>query len=241
MESKSTVRDHECRVVKPGAGKSLIGEGDEQLTPPAGWVFLPAGDAGLTRKVTSAGTFWRVQVQLGRRSITKGVWAPGSIIAEARRDLETLRSTAAYKKRLAGSRRRRDVQQAEYEQEFFRAVRDFLAFAPRYEEVEKAMAAAVTAHAIPIGSGTVARTLSIPIEERAIKAVIAWMRHQTTAYESMRIARVKGQRRAVRRMLAQRSGELLQAYRQGLESRRDCPLQQALARFLKAEDSFLPL
>ena len=150
-------------------------------------------------------------------------------------ELETLRATDAYKNKLAGARRRRDDKQTEYEQDFHQAVRAFLAFAPRYEELEKAMAEAVTVHAIPVGSGTVARTLMIQIEDRATKAVIAWMRHQTTAYDSMRIARIKGERREVRRMLAQRSVELLQTYREGSECARDCPLQQALEQFRKAE------
>jgi len=226
----------ENRMVKPGTGNTLIGENGEKLVPPTGWEFLPAGDAGLTRKVTAAGTFWRVQAQMGRRIISKGIWAPGTTIAEARQELEALRTTDAYKKRLAGARRRRDDKQTEYEQEFCRAVRAFLAFAPRYEGMEKVMAEVVTVHAIPIGSGTVARTTTIPIEERAAKAVIAWMRHQTTVYDSMRIARIKGERREVRRMLAQRSVQLLQTYRQGREHALDCPLLQALAQFRQTEE-----
>ncbi|MDX9834062.1 MAG: DUF2293 domain-containing protein [Desulfobulbus sp.] len=141
-----------------------------------------------------------------------------------------MRSTDAYKKKLAGARRRRDEKQSEYELEFCGAIRAFLAFAPRYEEMERTMAEAVTIHAIPVGSGTVARTALIPLEDRAAKAVIAWMRHQTTAYDSMRIARIKGQRREVRRMLAQRSVALLQAYRVGQECAPECPLQQALGQ-----------
>ena len=70
---------------------------------------------------------------------------------------------------------------------------------------------AVADHATPVGSGTVARTKRIPVERRAEAAVIAWMRHQTTAYDSMPIPRVKGKRREVRRLLAQRSKELLDA------------------------------
>eukprot|EP01035_Chromulina_nebulosa_P056444 gene56444-77358_t len=58
------------------------------------------------------------------------------------------------------------------------------------------------AHATPVGSGTVARTKRIPIEQRAEAATIAWMRHQTTGYDSMTIPREKGLRREVRRMLA---------------------------------------
>jgi len=92
------------------------------------------------------------------------------------------------------------------------------------------MAAAISAHAVPVGSGTVARTTLIPLAERAAKAVIAWMRHQTTAYDSMSIPRIKGQRREIRRMLAERSTMLLKAYRQGLTTSPDCPLQKALAK-----------
>lgn len=65
-------------------------------------------------------------------------------------------------------------------------------------------------------------------ERRAEAAVIAWMRHQTTSYDSMKIARVKGQRREVRRMLAERSKELLGAYRRGEGLPKACPLAEAL-------------
>jgi len=40
-------------------------------------------------------------------------------------------------------------------------------------------------HATPVGSGTVARTKRIPVEQRAEAAVIARMRHQTTGHDSM--------------------------------------------------------
>jgi len=94
--------------------------------------------------------------------------------------------------------------------------------------VSRRLARLVAAHATPVGSGTVARTKRIPIERRAEAAVIAWMRHQTTAYDSMKIARVKGQRREVRRMLAARSRSLLEAYRQGHAIPDSCPLTRVL-------------
>ncbi len=205
------------------------------LTPPKGWEFLPAGDAGLTRKVTAKTGVWRVQARMGRRMISKGIWAPSVIIAEARQEVEAQRSTEAYQKKRAGDEQRRERKQTEYEGEFFQAVRDYLAFAPRYLELEQAIAKAVTVHAVPVGSGTVARTAMIPIEDRAAKAVIAWMRHRTTAYDSMAIARIKGERRQVRRMLAQRSVDLLRAYREGGEIGPECPLQRALERAIPVE------
>ena len=96
------------------------------------------------------------------------------------------------------------------------------------------MAEAVTNYAVPVGSGTVARTVTIPIEERAAKAVIAWMRHRTTAYDSMKIARIKGERREIRRKLAQRSAELLHAYREGRDPTPGCPLQKVLEKLAKS-------
>ncbi|MBU4263946.1 MAG: DUF2293 domain-containing protein [Proteobacteria bacterium] len=217
-------------IVKPGLNGTLIGENGERLSPPDGWAFLAAGDAGITRKVTAKGIFWRVQAQMGRRIISKGIWAPQETIAMARQEVEAVRSTEAYRKKLDSDRQRRDKKQAEYEKQFCLEVRAFLAFAPRHRELEKEMAEAITLHAVPVGSGTVARTAMIPVEERAAKAVIAWMRHQTTAYESMRIPRIKGKRREVRRMLANRSVELLKAYRDGLETTPGCPLKKALKK-----------
>jgi hypothetical protein len=75
----------------------------------------------------------------------------------------------------------------------------------------------------------VARTKRIPVEQRAEAAVIAWMRHQTTAYDGMVIPRVQGKRREIRRMLAGRSHELLAQYRRGEPVSEGCPLQRALA------------
>ena len=45
-------------------------------------------------------------------------------------------------------------------------------------------------------------------EIRRIAAVVAWVRHRTTAYDSMPIPRVRGKRREVRSLLAQRSQAL---------------------------------
>jgi len=96
--------------------------------------------------------------------------------------------------------------------------------------MEKILARAITIHAIPIGSGTVARTKMISIEERAAHAVIAWMRHETTAYDNVKIARIKGERRAVRRGFAQESVVLLANYRLGRGISDNCPLQKAIRK-----------
>ena len=123
----------------------------------------------------------------------------------------------------------REKAQTEYVADFLAAVVKFLNFDPSHADLARQLAKAVTEHATPVGSGTVARTKRIALEGRAEAAVIAWMRHQTTAYDSMQIPRAKGSRREVRRMLAQRSKELLSKYRQGHSPSAECPLRQALA------------
>ena len=105
----------------------------------------------------------------------------------------------------------------------------FLAFHPNHADLADRLARAVTDHATPVGSGTVARTKRIPVEQRAEAAVIAWLRHQTTGYGGLVIPRIKGKRREVRRMLAARSKELLARYRRGEPVPEDCPLWKALA------------
>jgi hypothetical protein len=135
-----------------------------------------------------------------------------------------------YAKRAEAGARRREREQVEYVGTFQDAVVAFLAFAPAHARVAERLAQAVTAHATPVGSGTVARTKRIPVDARAEAAVIAWMRHRTTAYEEMSIARVKGKRREVRRMLAARSKALLAGYRAGAAvNGATCPLQRALS------------
>ncbi len=198
------------------------------LTAPDGWVLLPPGDAALTRRVKAAGDHWVVQERRGRKIFSRGVWAPAATIEQIRAELAAERSTAGYAQRKQADAQRRARAQAEYVEDFFQAVLEFLAFHPTHAELARRLARAVADHATPVGSGTVARTRRIAVEERAEAAVIAWLRHQTTAYDSMRIPRVKGQRRTVRRMLAQRSHELLDRYRRGDAVADTCPLQRAL-------------
>jgi hypothetical protein len=200
------------------------------LSPPENWSFLPAGDAGITRKVTSQGQFWRVTFKKGRRTMSKGIWAPKGVIKNAIKEVESTRSTGEYQRKKTYNQARREKEQKEYELHFCMKVVQFLNFHPSYQPIAQTLAILVTRHAIPVGSGTVARTTMIPIEERAAKAVIAWMRHHTTAYDNMQIARIKGERRAVRRMLAEQSTNILKIYREGIPIPIKCPLKSALEK-----------
>lgn len=219
------------RIVKPGRrrGEVLLEDGTSLIIP-ENWALLEPGDGPLTKRVKAKGPSWTVQVKKGRRLISKGVWSAEAHIEEAKKEIETARSAPGYGKKRQADLARRERQHREYVAEFAHQVRLYLSFAPQYKELEKQLAAAVSDHATPVGSGTVARTKRIPVEERAARAVVAWLRHQTTCYDNMKIARVKGRRREVRRELAAISVKLLELYRSGEEVADTCPLQQALSK-----------
>ena len=220
------MNDH---IFTPGPKPNTVRAADGTiLTAPEGWVLLPPGDAALTRRVKAAGDHWIVQEKRGRKIFSRGVWAPAATIDRIRADLDAERSTESFARKKEADARRRDKAQAEYVEDFLGAVVTFLAFHGNYADLADRMARAVTDHATPVGSGTVARTTRIPVEQRAEAAVIAWMRHQTTGYDGMVIPRVKGKRREVRRLLARRSHELLDYYRRGAPIPEGCPLQRAL-------------
>lgn len=201
------------------------------LAVPSGWDLLPPGDAALSRRIKADGPTWTVIELKGRKRFSRGIWAPAARIAALRAELATEREQPSYQHKLDSARARRAAAEVVYAEDFRGAVLAFLAFHPDYHDHAAALATRIAAHATPVGSGTVARTKRIPIEQRAEAATIAWMRHQTTAYDQMTIPRERGRRREVRRQLAARSQQLLARYRAGqpIDFQR-CPLHAALLK-----------
>jgi hypothetical protein len=200
-----------------------------RMSPPSTWSCLPPGDAGLTRRVKAAGPSWMVIEKRGRKAFSKGLWAPRENIERARAELDAERSTEAYAKKRQADVARRARTQAAYASSFEQEVHAFLRFSPRWDELGRLIARLVAQHATPVGSGTVARTERIPLEERAEAAVIAWMRHQTTNYDNMTIERVAGRRREVRRELAQISRAVIDLHRRDvMHAPHACPLCSAV-------------
>jgi hypothetical protein len=221
-----------ARDVSPGAHtRQVETEDGEVLDVPTSWALLPPGDAALSRRVKAEGPCWCVKEKRGRKIFSRGIWAPKERIERLARELASERQDPAYQRKLDAGRERRAREQQVYAGDFEAAVLRFLDFPERHLALARRLARAISEHAVPVGSGTVARTQRIPIERRAEAAAIAWMRHQTTAYDDMSIPRVKGMRREVRRMLAERSRELLKSYRRGqpVDDAR-CPLARALTR-----------
>lgn len=201
----------------------------ERLDIPSGWDCLKPGDAAVTKTLKSLGVTWTATRKKGRKVFSDGVWAPAENIEKAQHKVAENRVAPGYAKKRETDIKRRENKQVKYENNFYEALLKWLNFHPRYQAEAEKMAEVVCKHAVPIGSGTVARTERIPIEDRASAAIIAWMRHQTTAYENMNIPLVKGRRREVRRELAQRSKKILSAYRRGDDlDGTNCPLARAL-------------
>lgn len=215
----------------PGPTPNTVRAADGKLlTVPDGWVLVPPGDAALTRRIKAAGDHYVVAEKRGRKVFSRGIWTSAATVERIRAELEAERSTERFAKKKEADARRRKEAQVEYVEDFHGAVVAFLGFHDAHADLAVRLARAVTDHATPVGSGTVARTKRIPVEQRAEAAVIAWLRHQTTGYDSLVIPRVKGKRREVRRMLAQRSKELLERYRRGEPVGNGCPLKTALEK-----------
>ena len=207
----------------------MIGKNGEVIKVPDDWDLLLPGDAALSRRIKKDGPTWIMYEMKGQKKFSRGIWAPANRIDTLEQELKLEREDPAYEKKLEAGRRRRAKEQEVYAKEFEAALLKFLNFAPEFQALAEKMAKVVALHAVPVGSGTVARTKRIPIERRAEAAVIAWMRHQTTAYEGMAIPRQKGARREVRRMLAKRSRAILECYRKGGMVPEKCPLATVLA------------
>ncbi len=228
-----------AREVRPAPqARHVLNEHGQIEAVPADWALLPPGDAALSRRIRQDGPTLTVVEPKGRKRFSRGIWAPAARIESLRAALALERQDPAYQRQLDAGRQRRAASERDYAAEFEAQVFHFLSFHAERRVEAQAMARLIAAHATPVGSGTVARTERIPIEQRAEAATIAWLRHQTTGYDTMVIPREKGRRREVRRMLAQRSVQLLASYRSGRSiDRALCPLHRALAANLAAADS----
>ena len=202
----------------------IISPEGKEMKIPNSWKLLPPGDAALTRRIKKDGPYWILKEPFKRRMVSKGVFAPKARINQLKAELEIERADPAYTKKLEAGRTRRAKLEKVYVEDFKGAVKDFLNFHPLYQETAEKLAGLISTHATPVGSGTVARTKRIPIERRAEAATIAWLRHQTTSYDHMKIPRVKGQRREIRKMLAEESRRRLLKYREGEKIASNCPI-----------------
>lgn len=151
---------------------------------PAGWEFLPSGDAFVTRQVKGDGLYWvawrpRGKGRPHRRRL--GLWAPTEAIERARALAEqTVEQRLRHRGQGALQRARTEDR---YRADLAEAIYGYLAFAPRYHEIASQIAQGAAVLAATVGSGRVGRTRTLPLEERAALAARAWIRHNLTDYE----------------------------------------------------------
>ncbi|WP_158970920.1 DUF2293 domain-containing protein [Paraglaciecola sp. L3A3] len=198
---------------------------------PSGWQNLPAGDASVTRKLKSLGPTWTVQEKKGRKAFSHGVWAAKEQIEQAITLVKAQRADPKHQKKLAQAKVIRQAKETVFGEDFQQAIMQFLNFDPRYQLLVEQLSKLVKEHAVPVGSGTVARSSSVTLEDKAALAVMAWMRHKTSTYDSTPVPRVKGARRELRRKIARQSERILAKYRSGADVDVDvkaCPLYKAL-------------
>src|ERR1700722_6969996 len=106
-------------IFTPGPTPNTVRAADGTVkTAPEGWILLPPGDAGLTRRVKAAGDHWVVQEKRGRKTFSRGVWAPAATVEKMRVELEAERSTEGYARRQEAASRRREEAQSGYVEDF---------------------------------------------------------------------------------------------------------------------------
>ena len=141
MNQRDT-RERSIQTFAPGPTPGTVRAADGKvLAVPKGWILLPPGDAGLTRRVKAAGDHWIVQEKRGRRVFSQGLWAAATTIHRIRAELDAERSTEAYTRRKASAARSREKAQTEYVEDFFDAVVSFLAFHPSHKTLADASGA----------------------------------------------------------------------------------------------------
>lgn len=231
IAASSRDASRESLEVQPGPGPRTVRTASgEVLEVPRGWAMLEPGDAALTRRVKSSGPSWTVQIRHKRRMMSIGVWADAERIERLREARAKERETVEYRQRLEAGRQRRAREQDAYVEDFEAAIVEHLAFARCHAALAERLARAVAAHATPVGSGTVARTKRLTLEERVVHAVTAWLRHQTTDYDRRRF-KDKRERSNARKELAREGKQLLARYRAGVEfAAGTCVLTAALDR-----------
>lgn len=201
---------------------------------PSNWVNLPAGDASITRKLKSLGPTWTVQEKLGRKMFSHGVWAAKEQLQEAKSLVQAQRADPKHQKKLAQAKVRREEKEEVFGEDFQEAIVAFLNFHEKYQTLVNKLALLVKEHAVPVGSGTVARSSSVTLQDKAALAVMAWMRHQTSDYDSTVVPRIKGARRELRKKIARQSESILAKYRNGIDADLNlCPLYRALKKASK--------
>src|SRR5262245_428252 len=150
-------------------------------------VFLPAGDATLSRRAKKASRLSLVVVRFSRAR--KRYERQGILVEEAARgraDVECLADEDARARQRLRAAERRKVEDVDFQARFAREIRDLFPGCPG------ARAEAIARHAGARGSGRVGRSSAgRALDEEAVTlAVVASVRHEDTPYDRLLMAGV---------------------------------------------------
>ena len=195
-----------------GTGSLLFMEGDGPLCLSCAdmdhLVFLPAGDAALSRRAKKASRLRAVVVRFSRsrkRYERQGVLVEEAALADAER--LCLADEDARARRAARDRERRSEEDGELRDTWAREISRLFPSCPAWR------AARISSHAVERGSGRVGRSAAgRAVDERAVRsAVVASIRHEDTDYDELLMS---GTERAVAREQVRRSvDEVLERWR----------------------------
>lgn len=150
--------------------------GDIEIPPD--WGFVPTGDAFLTRTLKRLGKYWVLLRRKDKYTITLGLLCATGNIDTAKRMEHSTQSER--EERRSKNRKYRDRAEAKYRKEMERAMFSYLNFSKKYHKMATGICSRAAERATEVGVG---RTRLMPIEERAILAVRAYIRHEFTSYE----------------------------------------------------------
>ena len=127
------------------------------------------------------GPHWVAKKRAKGYTKTLGIWAPKENIEAAKKLAEE--TTAQREAKRVVSRKQREKQEAKYRERFAEAVYEYLNFSRRYRKLARDIAKAVAERATEVGSERVGRTSKLTLEEKAMLAARAHIRHNYTKYD----------------------------------------------------------
>ncbi|MBE7463005.1 MAG: DUF2293 domain-containing protein [Planctomycetes bacterium] len=175
------LQSREVFELRPGYVRAC--RDNAELRIPPDWEFLPSGSPFLTRKSKELGPHWILLKLNSRMKVyqAKGLYAPQANIQKAK-ELAAATESKRVKQRAEGAKGRLR-KETKYQAEFKEEVLRYLSFAPQYLPLAEKIANDVAAHACRVGAGTVARTQTLDLAQKAELATIAHIRHHFTNYE----------------------------------------------------------
>ncbi len=151
------------------------------MAEPRGWEFVPAGNAFLTRTLKKLGPHWILLRRHGKYTYNVGILCPAENVVKTR-ELEQ-QSRSKREDRREKSKKYRERTELNYQKKLEESMLSYLGFSKRYSKLAHNICSQAVRRATVIGSGRVGRTKQISLEERAILAVRAHIRHTYTGYE----------------------------------------------------------